>query len=198
VIGAIRRYVPLPRRPIPPFAHRSPSRWRLEQTPSGGKPLAFADVLAAGLEFNEAKPKIRGTGPSATNRLDGLGASFPTFATERCSGRSAGARRGPDFADAGRSPFLGSVVSLAPLLTLLGRARRTLMPWTSAEWPSRNPRCSTLQTSTPQWPCLPRFRCAPVLTPNQSWSGPDPRAAEVSFNNIDGTPAPATPEKRRS
>ncbi|MGH7242789.1 MAG: hypothetical protein ACREJD_05170 [Phycisphaerales bacterium] len=129
VVGAVRRYV------IPAVRFR-PSltdlALRIERTPAG-QTAGLRDVLAAGLEFNEASPKpASGLRQQIASMASGLFSDLRYGAVLRPVG---GARRGLTLLML-TVAVLGSVVSLAPLLTLLG-AQRTLLPWTSAEWPSR-------------------------------------------------------------
>lgn len=129
VIGAIRRY-------LLPAARFRPSltdlALRIEQTPAGTS-AGLRDVLAAGLEFHgpdDAQPT--GLRRQISAMASGLFSGLRFRSVLRPVG---GARRGLTLLLLVVA-VLGSVVSLAPLMTLLG-AKRTLMPWTSVEWPSR-------------------------------------------------------------
>ncbi|MBL8876885.1 MAG: hypothetical protein JNM86_13900 [Phycisphaerae bacterium] len=129
VIGAIRRFVI-------PAARFKPSltdlALRIEQTPEGQR-AGLRDLLAAGLEFHETVPNQPvGLRQQISASASGLFSGLRTGSILRPVG---GARRGLTLLML-TVAVLGSIVTLAPLLTLVG-AKRTLMPWTSAEWPSR-------------------------------------------------------------
>lgn len=129
VIGAIRRYV------VPAVRFR-PSltdlALRIEQTPAG-QDAGLRDLLAAGLEFHDAggapDPGLR---QQIAAMASGLFSDLRYGAVLRPVG---GARRGLTLLMLVVA-VLGSIVTLAPLMTLLG-AQRTLLPWTSVQWPSR-------------------------------------------------------------
>jgi len=129
IFGAIRRYVV-------PAVRFKPSltdlALRIEQTPAG-KSAGLRDLLAAGLEFHgSSTPATPGLRQQIAMMASGMFSGLRFGSVLRPVG---GARRGLTLLMLSVA-VLGSVVSLAPLLTLLG-AQRTLMPWTSAEWPSR-------------------------------------------------------------
>lgn len=129
VIGAIRRYVV-------PAVRFKPSltdlALRIEQTPAGQN-AGLRDILAAGLEFHDSGPQqASGLRQQIAAMASGLFSDLRTGNVLRPVG---GARRGLTLLML-TVAVLGSIVTLAPLLTLLG-AQRTLMPWTGAEWPSR-------------------------------------------------------------
>lgn len=129
VIGAIRRFVI-------PAASFKPSltdlALRIERTPEGQR-AGLRDILAAGLEFHEAGANQplelrRQIAASASGSFSGLRARSILRPV-------GGARRGLTLLMLSVA-VLGSIVTLAPVLTVLG-AKRTLLPWISAEWPSR-------------------------------------------------------------
>lgn len=161
IVGAIRRYVV-------PAVRFKPSltdlALRIEQTPAG-QSAGLRDLLATGLEFNEAS-QAPGLRRQISAMASGLFADLRYGTVLRPVG---GARRGLTLLMLVVA-VLGSVVSLAPLLTLLG-AQRTLMPWTSAEWPSRtalldatDERAHALTAALPMRAVLTRTNRAPGQT----------------------------------
>ncbi|MBX3390337.1 MAG: hypothetical protein KF691_12885 [Phycisphaeraceae bacterium] len=129
ILGAIRRYV------LPAIRFR-PSltdlALRIEQTPAG-REAGLRDVLAAGHEFNIAQ-----AGPGASLRRQIASMASGLFSDLRIGTvlrPVGGARRGLTLLML-TVAVLAAVVSLAPVMTLLG-AKRTLLPWTDAQWPSR-------------------------------------------------------------
>lgn len=128
-IGAVRRY-------FLPAARFRPSltdlALRVEQTPAG-REAGLRDLLATGLEFQDAtsgEPAYLRS--QITASAAGLLKQLSPGAVLRPVG---GAKRGLSvllFAVVA----LAAIVSIAPVMTLLG-AKRTLLPWTDAQWPSR-------------------------------------------------------------
>lgn len=165
VVGAIRRYV------IPAVRFR-PSltdlALRIEQTPAG-RSAGLRDVLAAGLEFHEAEKDAQADG-GLRRQIAGMAAGlFADLRTGSVLRPVGGSRRGLTLLMLSVA-VLGSVVSLAPLMTLLG-AQRTLMPWTLAEWPSRtalldatDERAHALTAALPMRAVLTRTNKAPGQT----------------------------------
>jgi len=161
IVGAIRRYVVPAIRFKPSLTDLA---LRIEQTPAG-QSAGLRNLLAAGLEFNGARQEP-GLRQQISAMASGLFADLRFGAVLRPVG---GARRGLTLLLL-TVAVLGSVVTLAPLLTLLG-AQRTLMPWTNAEWPSRtalldatDERAHALTAALPMRAILTRTNRAPGQT----------------------------------
>lgn len=115
---------------------------RIEQSPAGQE-SGLHDVLAAGLEFNQHSAP-RSESQSATQpqdpRLERQVAAmasglFSDFSLRQIIRPAGGARKGVSTLLFSVIP-LAIVVSLAPLLTLIG-VQRVFTPWANVQWPSR-------------------------------------------------------------
>lgn len=173
IIGAIRRYV------LPAIRFR-PSltdlALRIEQTPAG-QAAGLRDVLAAGHEFNGGQSGS-GLPFQIASMASGLYSDLRIGSVLRPVG---GARRGLTLLMLSVA-VLASIVSLAPVMTLLG-AKRTLFPWTDAQWPSRTAlldstgeRAHSLTAALPMRAVLTRTNRSPGQT-----------RVELKYRLIDGS-----------